>query len=221
MELRSVALPFNNISILQDVHSQGISTDSEFLYKAIAGEYAGDDPNQNRQVMELGTGNGIISIMLALTFPHWQISALEAQISLYLLARENIARSGAKIDLQPADLRKAEQLSKTRTYDLVLANPPYYPITTVRISPSVSRTISRTDILCSMDDLLSSLKRILHPQGRGFILYPEARNTEFLSKAESYGFQIIDEKRDGISPGRGNKTKTVFIVGHKTSPAKG
>ncbi len=192
MDLKPVSLPFEDISILQDTSSQAISSDSEFLYRTIVSEYQerGKSPVK---ALELGTGNGIVSIMLALAFENWQISALEAQIPLFMLAKQNIISTAVRIDLHLADLRQIKPFTGLNTFDLIYANPPYYSPAEVRLSPSITRSISRYELLCDMDDLLNCLKRNLHRKGWAYILYPASRAIKFRNKASKSGMKISKE----------------------------
>ncbi|MBW6515809.1 MAG: methyltransferase [Candidatus Cloacimonetes bacterium] len=213
MDLRPVALPFAKISILQDVESQAISSDSEFLYRNIVAEYSGN-AEKPIKALELGTGNGIIAIMLALTFKNWQIKALEAQIALYLLAKKNISQSKTDIDLILTDFRKTKQIDINEKYDLIYSNPPFYSLTTVRISPSISKSLSRYELLCDMEDVLLIMKINLKKNGKGLFLYPTIRADEFRRKAEKHGFEIVNEQINVNKTQQENKSRTIFFISH-------
>ncbi len=217
MKLKPVSLPFDNVVINQDLNSQAVSSDSEFLYRTIISEYKGNRGAKSIKALELGTGNGIIAIMLALTCKHWQISALEAQIPLYMLAKENLRISKTAITLLLADLRKPESLPASEAYELVYANPPYYPPVNLRLSPSPAKAFSRYELLCDMNDILSSCKKLLHPEGYGYILYPASRSVEFRAKAEKTGLQVL-AVFSGENCNRGDakkKNKNIFKVCHR------
>jgi len=214
MQLRPVSLPFPNISILQDVKNQAISSDSEFLYQTIQSEYSLSDTKPGFRVLELGTGNGIIAIMLALSFRNWDISALEVQISQFKLAKENVARSSTDIKLVLADFRKIGEFEKREYYDLVIANPPYFPLTEVRISPYLPKTISRYELLCTMDELITAFKWTMSAKGKGFIIYPTSRTSEFKEIVQGADMKVIDEQLVATPSGKETKSKTVFVIAH-------
>ena len=213
MQLKPVSLPFPNISILQDVKSQAISSDSEYLYQSIQSEYSLIHTKPGFKVLDLGTGNGVIAIMLALSFRDWKITALEAQIALYQLAKKNFERSGTDIKLLLADLRKIGQYENREVYDLVIANPPYFPLTEVRISPYLSKILSRYEILCSMDELITAFKKTMKFKGKGFLIYPTSRTSEFREKVKDTCMKIIDEQLVSSS-GSETKARTVFMISH-------
>jgi len=153
--------------------------------------------------------------MLALTFKDWQIRALEAQISLYLLAKHNIQKSETNIDLILTDFRKTEKIEINEGYDLIYSNPPYYSLTTVRLSPSISKALSRYELLCDMDDVLSIIKYHLTKNGKGICLYPTTRASEFRRKAEKHDFEILNEQNDNNGPVKESKSKIIFVIRHK------
>jgi tRNA1Val (adenine37-N6)-methyltransferase len=163
--------------------------------------------------------------MLALSRPDWQITALEVQISQYLLARHNVEQSGVKVTLLLADLRKSIHSGNNNRYDLIYANPPYFQIGTARISPSLPRAISRYELLCDMDNLLSVVNNNLTPEGEAYILYPDFRLPDLHRKAGRYGLEILKEigkknksskNREEIEDNeRGSKSWTVSILGRR------
>lgn len=210
MNAKAVVLPFGNISIRQDMRSQAITSDSEFLYRTIREEYAAQ--KQSIKALELGTGNGIVSIMLSLSDKKWDITAIEAQVSLFLMAKENIKQSNSNVRLCLADLRKPDLTLHSSFYDPVFANPPYYSLAKVRISPFPSRALARYEVLCDMKDVLTTVKKTLHPQGKGYLLYPLVRSAEFRKTAESCGLQVIGELPEQQK--HTNKAKQLFIVAH-------
>lgn len=175
IELQPVTLPFG-ATIFQTRHGQGVSHDAAFLVEILRAELQ----NTPLRVLELGSGNGIISIMLAHYFPRWHILGIEIQPHLATLAQENAAAAGVSASFVQGDLRHWNQ---SPFWDVIFANPPYYACQDGRISPVEERAISRHEICCTMADVLDAVRRNLHPEtGAAYMLYPASRLVE-LQKA--------------------------------------
>jgi tRNA1(Val) A37 N6-methylase TrmN6 len=189
--------------IWQDVNSQPVSQASDTLQKA-ALEFAGE---QCPRVLELGSGNGIVSIMLALQRPHWKIDAIEIQPGLHALAVKNAALCNVRVNFMPFDLRDYDSGQK---YDLIVSNPPWQKHGTGRQSNYPSRNISRHEISCAVPDVLNCAKRNLHPAGALILIYPGNREGEIRSQAENSLLDIIS-----VSPAAELKEQKIFYIRHK------
>ncbi|MCB5230554.1 MAG: methyltransferase, partial [Candidatus Cloacimonas sp.] len=189
MKLRPVKLPFDGVTIHQNIESQAVSTDTEMLYNAVKEEYL-DRIKESKRVLELGTGNGVLTIMLALTFKKWDITALEVQIPMYKLAVENAKAAGVEVDLRLGDLKRFQEPDEDAKYDVILSNPPYFKLGNGRISSNLSKLIARYEILCTMEDVLSLLQRALNEKGKGFVLYPVSRAEEIEYWCQNKGLLV-------------------------------
>ena len=165
--LTPVQLPFDK-TIFQTKDGHSITSDSAFLVEIISNQISKHDIN----LLELGSGNGIISIMLSHYQPKWKILGIEIQKHLVELSRNNAKLSQTTPTFTEADLRK---FTSSQKYDLIISNPPYFPESKGRISPIQERAISRHEITCNMMDILECVKRNLKKVGRAFILYPQNR----------------------------------------------
>jgi len=182
-----VILPHAGMKIHQDRDSQGVSIASQLLSDR-ALEAVADLPIR---VMELGTGCGIVSIMCALARPQWKISAVEIQPDLAELARQNVKACDLQIEILHNDLRETEG-----SYDLILSNPPWRKLGSGKMSSFSSRNLSRFEMTCDMDDVLSAVKRMLAPQGMAILLYPTDREADLHRAAEKTLLDIIAQKQE-------------------------
>jgi len=133
---------------------------------------------------EFGTGSGIISLLLAAKLKKITITAIEIQESLFKLAKENIIHAGLeeRIVLVKADGRKINNYFNPQKFDCAFSNPPFFPRGTGKASPSKEKLYARHEMLCTMEDVLSSFAFILKFNGLGFLIYPVERLEEFLEK---------------------------------------
>ncbi|MGL4241241.1 MAG: 50S ribosomal protein L3 N(5)-glutamine methyltransferase, partial [Beijerinckiaceae bacterium] len=93
-----------------------------------------DTPDQVARVLELCTGSGCLAILAALRFPHAAVYAVELSADALKIAERNVADYGLpdRIRLLKGDLYAP---AKDRTYDLIIANPPYVAADVVQAFP--------------------------------------------------------------------------------------
>ena len=185
MDKIAVELPFGE-KIFQSKQGQSISSDTEFFLDTVLSEIQRQIPKL--EVLELGSGNGIISIMLSHYRPNWEITGLEIQSHLVQLASKNSKSAKVKVNFVQGDLR--EKKFAPANFDLIISNPPYYPKNKGKISPLKERAISRTEIMCTMQDIIKSIKYHLKNNGTAFVIYPVSRTDEILMNTKKVDLNI-------------------------------
>jgi len=173
---RPVLLPSGK-TIYQSPNGQSVTSDTAFIVETVLQEF----PLQEARVLELGSGNGIISLMLKQAPKNWQITGLELQPQLTWLSQKNAELLGFDLNFINGDLKNFLANNK---FDMIVSNPPYFPVKDGRISPVEERAISRHEIKCDMLDVLKSVKRNLKLTGAAFLIYPQTRwkDLEFFVK---------------------------------------
>ncbi|MFA6720869.1 MAG: methyltransferase [Candidatus Cloacimonadaceae bacterium] len=159
------------------------------------------------RVLDLGSGCGIVAIMLALQRPQWQVEGLEIQSGLNSLAQSNAALCGLKITFREGDLCSFQAPER---YDLIVSNPPWLLSGSGKSSPSAARNHSRIELLCRLEDVLGCLKRNLAPGGNALLLYPHSRAADLQTGAAKTLLDIIS-----LSPAAGLKKHTICHIRHK------
>ncbi len=197
-----VELPFGK-TIFQTKNGHSITSDSAFLVETITEQITHEKIN----LLELGSGNGIISIMLSHTHPDWKILGIEIQEHLVKLSRDNAKRSNTSPTFEAIDLCEFDVIQK---FDLIISNPPYYPKETGRISQIKERAISRHEIACNMLDILKCIKRNLIKDGSAFILYPQNR----LNDIDNFAKKVDLKARKKIVLESEEKKKVIVELGH-------
>ena len=172
LELKQVELPFGKI-IYQSKYGQGISSETAELIS----ELLKHEERADFRVLELGSGIGIMSLMLKHYRQSWSISGIEIQKHLVEISQENSRLAEENVNFYEADLRTYSEIDK---FDLIVTNPPYYKVNESRISPSKERAIARHELLCKMSDVIAAIRRNLSNCGRAYLLYPQNREEELL-----------------------------------------
>jgi tRNA1(Val) A37 N6-methylase TrmN6 len=132
------------------------------------------------RLMDLGTGSGIIPLVLAKRLGRKDITALELQPRLYSLAERNVYlnRCEEQVTLVQGDLRQVEQLFAAGSFSHVLCNPPYRACATGRSSLTMEKAIARHEVACALPDVARAASYLLAPRGGLCMVYPAARFAE-------------------------------------------
>ena len=141
------------------------------------------DVRQGDRVVDLGTGCGVIPIMMA--FRHTDISLIgvEIQASLAALARRNIADNGMgeRIHVVEKDMGRLSLKDTGGPVDLVVSNPPYRQRGSGRLNADRQRALARHELAVDLQSLVRTARRMLRKAGRFGIIYPSVRTVDLLA----------------------------------------
>lgn len=140
------------------------------------------------RVIDLGTGNGIIPLLLARK-AKCKIVGLEIQGPLLKHARHNIAQNGLEkeIALIQGDIRLSKLFFKGCSFDTVVSNPPYRKLNSGRLNPISEKAIARHEILITLPELIENTANLLCDSGKLFMIYIPERFSEFISTMHNAG----------------------------------
>ncbi len=146
---------------------------------------------KNDRVIELGTGCGIIPLILAYRAETVQkIAAVEIQPELADLARKNVAdnRMEEKIEIHRLDFRESGPFFEPESFDLVLSNPPYRKPGAGRINPDSQKALARHELTADVFDVFGAARRLVPTGGRVAVVYPATRLANLFRAAFERGF---------------------------------
>jgi len=160
-------------------------------------------------VVDLGTGCGIIPLMLLLTKQVGHAFGLEIQPPLADQAVRNALLNGfdKKMDVILGDIRHPPLMPSSA--DVVVCNPPYRPQKSGRINPDPQRAIARHEILASLDDILDIARKLLRPKGRLAMIYPAVRLVDIMVRMK--GYNLEPKRLRVIYPSLSSEAKLVLI----------
>jgi tRNA1Val (adenine37-N6)-methyltransferase len=117
--------------------------------------------------IDLGTGCGIIAIVLVKEGKVERMVGLELQENLAALAKRNVALNGLgkQVEVQVGDIRAAEEMFAPGSFSLVVSNPPYRELGRGRLSPSLEKRVARHEWACSLEDVVRAAGYLLAPEG--------------------------------------------------------
>ncbi len=134
------------------------------------------------KILDVGTGSGIIPILISKKKSDLNIVAVEIQKVLSDLALENVQSAGLSsfIKVIYGDFLEISKKFQIGSFDLILSNPPYRKINSGRVNPNPIKALARHEIKLNLPDLVEASFRLLKPNGRIVLSYPLARKNEVL-----------------------------------------
>ena len=141
------------------------------------------------RVLDLGTGNGILPILLAGKSEGTHFTGLEIQEESALLAGRSVAYNGLeeRIDIVTGDIKEAASYFTAASFDVIVTNPPYMIADHGIENAEDSKTIARHEIKCNLEDILQvSMKILPDSKGRFYMIHRPFRIAEILTKMSQY-----------------------------------
>ena len=144
-----------------------------------------------QRVLDLGTGTGVIPILLEAKTPGEHFTGLEIQSDSADMARRSVALNGLtdKIDIVTGDIKDASKIFGASSFDIVTTNPPYMIGQHGISSGSEAKAIARHEVLCTLDDILRESAKLLVPGGRFYMVHRPFRLAEIMSKMVACGIE--------------------------------
>jgi tRNA1Val (adenine37-N6)-methyltransferase len=170
-------------------------------------------PKPGETVVDLGTGCGVIALILAFRQPEARIWGVELQSELAALAEENVRANdwAARVTVLRADLRELHPAQVGGPVDRVVSNPPYRPGGSGRVNPDPQRALARHEITVRLPELVRAAARLLKTGGRFTTVYTAGRTAELLSHLRT---ERIEPKRlRGIHSAPGQDARLVLVEG--------
>lgn len=137
--------------------------------------------------LELGTGCGIVSLLLSIK-PFARIMAAEIQDALAGLARRNVKLNHLEDRIQVVH-RDFRDFHPGRTFDVVFSNPPYIKAKGGRLSESGEKSIAKHELKCDILGIMQKTAEVLKKNGRAYFIYAAKREEEFRKAAEQSGLK--------------------------------
>lgn len=141
---------------------------------------------EGERVTDLGTGSGVIPLILARQCAGASFVGVELQEEMVELARRNVDLNGLteRIEIIGADVLALRGRYPVSSFDLVVANPPYRRQGTGKVSPRAGRDAARHETTAGLADFLAVAKYLVRPAGRICFVYHVSRLAECLAEAE-------------------------------------
>ena len=140
------------------------------------------------KVLDLGTGTGIIPILMEAKTQATDFTALEIQEESADMARRSVAYNHLedKIKVVTGDIKDASKLFGASSFHVITTNPPYMIGQHGIQNDANAKTIARHEVLCDLDDILRESAKMLKQGGRFYMVHRPFRLAEIFSKMVAY-----------------------------------
>lgn len=172
---------------------------------------------KKQKVIDIGSGCGIIPLILSLKSSAFKITGVEIQKKLYVCAKKNIITNKLEniIHIIHGDIKNIDIADINGKADVIVSNPPYKKKGCGRLNPDSQKAIARHEITLDIDMLFKCSKRLLKEKGKLYIIFPAQRLSDLFLTMERYTFspefiRFVHTKKDSIA-------KRVILCAEKNS----
>lgn len=146
---------------------------------------------KNEKALDLGTGTGIIPILMTAKTEGEAFVGLEIQEESADMARRSVIHNHLeeKVKIVTGDIKEAADIFGSVSFDVITTNPPYMIGHHGIANPSDTKAIARHEVLCTLDDILRVSAKMLKPKGRFYMVHRPFRLAEILSKMVQAGIE--------------------------------
>jgi tRNA1Val (adenine37-N6)-methyltransferase len=146
------------------------------------------DIKNNSTVVDLGTGTGIIPILLSGKRNYSKVYGLEIQPEVAEMAERSVKLNDLqeKIEILNIDLKNALDYLKANSFDAVISNPPYKLYNSGIINPEDKKAISRHEIKSTLEDVISTASQLLKQYGRFYMVHRPDRLADIMCLLRKY-----------------------------------
>lgn len=182
-------LPQERIDDLQKNGYQIIQNPQKFCFGMDAVLLSGfARVKKNEEVLDLGTGTGIIPILLEAKTEGRHFIGLEIQEESADMARRSVQLNHLedKIEIVTGDIRNASELFNKHVFDVVTVNPPYMIDKHGIDNPDLPKAIARHEILCTLEEVIREAALVVKPGGRFYMVQRPFRLAEIITLMVRY-----------------------------------
>ena len=202
-------LEFNGLKIIQNKNGFCFGIDSVLL-----SDFA-KNMRKNSKVIDLGTGTGIINILLSGKTTAKELVGVEVQEEVADMAKRSVKLNGVegKIEILNKNILDLKNIYNKGYFDVVVTNPPYKKINTGLINEENKKMISRHEITANLRDFIHISSYLLKDHGEFFMVHRPERLVDILWTMREE--KIEPKKIKFVYPNENKKTNLVLIKGVK------
>ncbi len=169
--------------------------------------------HEGAQVLDLGTGTGIIPILLEAKTKAAHLTGLEIQEESADMARRSVQLNGLekKVEIVTGDIKEAHKLFALSGFDVITSNPPYMIGNHGLANPEAPKAIARHEILCTLEDVVKNAAVLLKPGGSFFMVHRPFRLAEIITVMTQY--KLEPKRMQLVYPYADKEPNMVLIEG--------
>ena len=143
---------------------------------------------RGEKVLDMGTGTGIIPLLLSAKTEGKHFTALEIQKEIAKMASRSVAMNHLeeKIEIVNGDIKEASRIFGAASFDVVTTNPPYMNDAHGLKNPTEVKAISRHEVLCTLEDVVREGAKVLKSGGRMYMVHRPHRLIEIITAMKQY-----------------------------------
>lgn len=181
-------------------------------------EFARVKPTDN--VLDLGTGTGVIPLLLDARYSPNTIKAIEIQEQSADMARRSVGlnRLEHKIEIITGDFKEADHIFPPASFDVVTCNPPYMIADHGLRNHNTPKTIARHEVCCTLEDVIEQSSKVLKGGGTFYLVHRPFRLTEILVMMHQYSLE--PKRMKLVHPYLHKEPNMVLIEGKKGAKSR-
>lgn len=200
MTLRIDETGFGSVKIYQDPEQFCYGVDAVLL-----ADFASGYARARSRIMDLGTGTGIIPLILSHKTEAEYIAGIEVQEQVYNIACKNIEVNGlsGRLDFFQGNVADFDSTGINESFDIVTCNPPYFRAKCAIINDDSAKTIARHEVAGELEDFVKAARKLLKDRGHLFMVHRPDRLVDICEicrkhRLEPKELQMISGKPDGV-----------------------
>ena len=204
-------LEFNDLKIIQNKDWFCFGIDSVLLT-----DFA-KNIKENLKVIDLGTGTGIIPILMSGKTKNNNFVGIEIQSDVAEMASRSVKLNGLedKIEILNMNILDLKDKYKNKSFDVVITNPPYKKLNTGLINDDDNKIISRHEITASLEDFIEIASYLLKDFGEFYMVHRPDRLVDIFNIMRKN--KIEPKKIKFVFPNKNKKTNLILIKGIKNA----
>lgn len=223
----------NGRKIIQDPERFQFGIDAVLL-----AAFASEETRKGDLVIDLGTGTGIIPLLMETSSFASSLTGLEIQEESALMAQKSVELNHleSKIKIVKGDIKSVSSLFDCHSFQVVTSNPPYMINEHGFQNDGDAKSIARHEVLCTLEDVVSAADYLLRPHGKFFMIHRPFRLPEIFSAFQKHNLEakrmrlvypfadkepnmVLIEARKNAKPRL--KIESPLIVRNNSGPHKG
>lgn len=143
---------------------------------------------RGENALDLGTGTGIIPILLEAKTEGRHFTGLEIQETSADMAQRSVCLNdlNEKVEIVRGDIKEATDLFGKASFDVVTSNPPYMTGQHGLVNPDMPKAVARHEILCTLEDVIGQASALLKENGRFYMVHRPFRLAEIMVTMSRY-----------------------------------
>ena len=164
-------------------------------------------------VLDLGTGTGILPILMSAKTGAAKLTGLEIQEESADMADRSVRLNGLedRVSIVKGDIKEAGRIFPRASFDVITCNPPYLQGDHGIVNPGDAKAIARHEILCTLEDVISQSEILLKPGGHFYMVHRPFRLSEIMCLM--HGYHLEPKRMRLVYPEADKEPNMVLIEG--------